>query len=291
VTSSDYDISDLMATRIASEIDERGVIVMGSFTPLAYAAYMLAKLTHAPAAYLAGFDAVGMGAIELAFTGAEAAAYKNAVCRWDMLTAVNSIHLANNGGVEAVSSAQFDGAGRFNLSVIGDFRRPKVRLPGGAGSAEVVPLYRRMVAYFPEHSPQRLVAEVDFATGARWKIGAQERLAAGLQPGPMVIITNLAVLEREEESRPFRIASLHPEVSASTVVEQTGFELEAPGMIPVTPEPTREQLRLLRDVIDPFDTVKFDFLKGRDRLDHLRSVLDREWERALDGMQARREAD
>jgi hypothetical protein len=253
---------------------------MGSFTPLAYASYMLAKLTHARDVYIAGFDAVGMQPIQLSFTGAEAAAYKGAVCRWGMLEEINSIHLSNNGSVEAVSSAQFDGSGAINLSVIGDFQSPKVRLPGGAGAAEVIKMYRKMVAYFADHNPRTLVDKVGFVTGTRWKIGQEAREAAGLMPGPIIVVTNLAVLVKDEDERPFRIESLHPGVDAATVVEATGFELEVPEEIPVTAEPEDEQLRLLRDEIDPFGTVKFDFVSGRDRLAYLQGILDAEWERA-----------
>lgn len=274
---SDYEIHELMTTRVAAEVDEDGVVVMGSFTPLAYAAYMLAKVTHAPDAYLVGFDAVGMAPFRLSFTGAEAAAYKGAVCRWGMLTEVNSIHLSNHGGVEAVSSAQFDGDGAINLSVIGDFDQPKVRLPGGAGAAEVIKMYRKMIAYFGSHNPRTLVDKVGFVTGTRWKIGEESRRRHGLQPGPIIVVTNLAVLVRDADERPFRIESLHPGVDADTVVAQTGFELEVPSDIPATPAPTDEQLRLLREEIDPYGTVKFDFVAGQDRLAYLREILAREW--------------
>lgn len=274
---SDYEIHELMTTRVAAEVDEDGVVVMGSFTPLAYAAYMLAKVTHAPDAYLVGFDAVGMAPFRLSFTGAEAAAYKGAVCRWGMLTEVNSIHLSNHGGVEAVSSAQFDGDGAINLSVIGDFDQPKVRLPGGAGAAEVIKMYRKMIAYFGSHNPRTLVDKVGFVTGTRWKIGEESRRRHGLQPGPIIVVTNLAVLVRDADERPFRIESLHPGVDADTVVAQTGFELEVPSDIPLTPAPTDEQLRLLREEIDPYGTVKFDFVAGQDRLAYLREILAREW--------------
>jgi acyl CoA:acetate/3-ketoacid CoA transferase beta subunit len=274
-----YDIHELMVSRVAAEVDE-GVVVMGSFTPLAYAAYMLAKLTHARDAYLVGFDAVGMEPIQLSFTGAEAAAYKGAACRWGMLTEINSIHLSNHGGVEAVSSAQLDGSGAINLSAIGDFERPKVRLPGGAGAAEVIKMYRKMVAYFSDHNPRTLVERVGFVTGTRWKVGAEARRAAGLQPGPIVIVTNLAVLQKDFDERPFRIVSVHPGVDADTVVERTGFELEVPADVPVTPEPTEAQLQLLREEIDPDGTVKFDFLAGKERLAYLKGILDTEWDRA-----------
>jgi acyl CoA:acetate/3-ketoacid CoA transferase beta subunit len=277
---NNYDTHELMVCRVAAEIDDEGVVVMGSFTPLAYAAYMLAKLTHARDAYLVGFDAVGMKPIQLGFTSAEAAAYKGAVCRWGMLTEINSIHLANHGGVEAVSSAQLDGDGAINLSVIGDFAKPKVRLPGGAGAAEVIKAYRKMVAYFPDHNPRTLVEKVGFVTGTRWRVGPEARRAAGLHPGPIVVVTNLAVLVKDDDDRPFRIASLHPGVEAQTVVEKTGFELDVPADVPTTEEPTPDELRLLRESIDPLGTVKLDFVGGPERLAYLKSILDTEWERA-----------
>jgi glutaconate CoA-transferase, subunit B len=277
---SNYEIHELMTCRVAAEVDEEGVTVMGSFTPLAYAAYMLAKLTHAPKGYLVGFDAVGMAPIQLSFTGAEASAYKGAACRWGMLTEINGIHLSNHGGVEAVSSAQFDGDAAINLSAIGPFEQPKVRLPGGAGAAEVIKMYRKMIAYFGNHNSRTLVDKVDFVTGTRWKVGAAEREAAGLQPGPVIVVTNLAVLVKDEDDKPFRIESVHPGVDVATVVENTGFELEVPEDVPVTAEPTQEQLDLLRNRIDPFGTVKFDFVSGRDRLAYLKEILDKEWARA-----------
>ena len=277
---TDYEIHELMTCRVAAEVDEQGVTVMGSFTPLAYASYMLAKLTHAKGAYLVGFDAVGMAPVQLSFTGAEAAAYKGAVARWGMLTEINSIHLAGHGGVEAVSSAQFDGSGAINLSAIGPFDAPKVRLPGGAGAAEVIKMYRKMIAYFGNHNPRTLVEKVGFVTGTRWKVGAKARKEAGLQPGPIIVVTNLAVLVKDEDDRPFRIESVHPGVDVRTVVDNTGFELEVPAEVPTTAEPTPEQLDLLRTRIDPFGTVKFDFVSGKDRLSYLKGILDAEWERA-----------
>ncbi|MEY9211762.1 hypothetical protein NI17_008870 [Thermobifida halotolerans] len=277
---TDYEIHELMTCRVAAEVDNDGVTVMGSFTPLAYASYMLAKLTHAQDAYLVGFDAVGMAPVQLSFTGAEASAYKGAACRWGMLTEINSIHLANHGGVEAVSSAQFDGSGAINLSAIGPFDAPKVRLPGGAGAAEVIKMYRKMIAYFGNHNPRTLVDKVQFVTGTRWKVGDRAREEAGLQPGPIVVVTNLAVLVKDDDDRPFRIESVHPGVDVRTVVDNTGFELQVPADVPVTAEPTQEQLDLLRNRIDPFGTVKFDFVSGRERLSYLKEILDAEWDRA-----------
>ena len=86
-------------------------------------------------------------------------------------------------------------------------------------------MYRKMIAYFGNHNSRTLVDKVGFVTGTRWKVGAAAREAAGLQPGPVIVVTNLAVLVKDEDDRPFRIESVHPGVEVATVVENTGFEL------------------------------------------------------------------
>jgi acyl CoA:acetate/3-ketoacid CoA transferase beta subunit len=276
----EFTVAEQMVCRIASEMDESGVTVLGSFTPLAYASYMLAKLTHAPDAYLVGYNALGMRPVELAFMGAEAAAYKGATARWGFISLVNVVHLANRGNVEAVSSAQIDQNASINLSVIGDYERPKVRLPGGVGAPEVVQNYRTMLAYFGRHDRRVLTAKVDFATGGRFPISAPARAAQGLQDGPVKIITPMAVLVKRFDDRPFAIESIHGGASVADVVDATGFELEVPDEVPPTAEPTAEQVRLLREHIDPYGTIQFDLMSGAQRMSYLREVIDREWARA-----------
>ncbi|MYW97377.1 hypothetical protein G3I59_43850 [Amycolatopsis rubida] len=277
-----YEIHELMACRISEEMREEGerVTVLGSFTPLAYAAYMLAKLTHAPDAWLAGYNAIGMDPIELGFSGAEAAIYKTARGRWSFTESNQLVHIGTRGMIECVSSVQLGGDGAINLSVIGDYDRPKVRLPGGAGSPEVVQNYHTVVAYFSRHDRRTFVPRVDFATGRRTPVGAGAREKRGLLPGPVIAISPLAVLRKDADDEPFSLASVHPGVSVEEVVDNTGFELAVPDRVPVTRAPTEPQLRVLRERIDPFATARFDFLGGRERVAFLREILTREWDRA-----------
>jgi acyl CoA:acetate/3-ketoacid CoA transferase beta subunit len=277
---TEYTLDELMISRIAAEVDESGVTVLGSFTPLAYAAYMLAILTHAPEATLVGFNSIGMPPVELNVTSVEAAAYRGSVARWSFLELTNTIHLGGRGLVECVSPAQIDGSGRINASVIGpDYEHPKVRLPGGTGSPEVVQNYEKLVVYFGRHDRRVLVKSVDFATGGRWPLSADERRARGLLAGPILVVTPLAVL-RKEDDRPFSIESLNPGVRVEEVVENTGFELRIPRDIPETAAPSDEQVRLLRERIDPLGTRRFDFLDAASRAAYVDDILDREWARA-----------
>jgi acyl CoA:acetate/3-ketoacid CoA transferase beta subunit len=281
--SDEYEIHELMVARIAAEMTDESeyLTVLGSFTPLAYAAYMLAMLTHAPDAWMVGYNAIGMLPVGLSFTGAEAAAYRGSVARLSFTPNGHLVHLGTHGLLECVSSAQIDGDGSINLSVIGDYERPKVRLPGGAGAPEVVQNYRKVLAYFSRHDARTLVEKVDFATGRRLPISADRRSSMGLvTDGPVRILTPLAVLAKSDDERSFAIETLHPGVTVEEVVSNTGFELDVPSDIPITAEPTGEQLELLRTRIDPFGTVKFDFLGGAERLSYLETVLAQEWARA-----------
>lgn len=276
-----YRIEELMVCRIASDVDESGVTVLGSFTPLAYASYMLARLTHAPGAWLVGFNAIGMPPVELNLTSVEAAVYRGASAHWTFAQTTQSVHLGKRGLVECVSPAQIDGDGAFNLSVIGDYRHPKVRLPGGAGAPEVVQNYQRIIVYFGRHDKRTLVEKVDFRTGERRPVDDDARAEKGLLCGPIRIVTPLAVMLKDSADRPFRVETLHPGVDVEQVVENTGFALEVPSEIGTTVVPTAEQVALLRERIDPFGTIRFDFMDAQERKATVRSILEQEWSRAL----------
>ena len=270
---------ELMVCLIAKEVHNHGGVVFGSYTPLAYSAYMLAKLTHAKNVALIGYNAIDMSAVEMSYFGHEAAAYRCAAARMDALNEVNSIHLSNRGTVECVSPAQIDGSGAFNTSFIGDPARPRIYLPGQAGASDVAQHYERMVFYIGSHSTRTLVPKVDFVSGNRWKISPMERRKHGLSVGPYKIITNLAVMEKDDEDRPFRLVSVHPGHSVEEVVSQTGFELDTSGTI-VTPDPDPADLHLLRTHIDPRGTARLGILAGKERREYLRQILEYEWQKA-----------
>ena len=276
--AEDYSIAELMCVALAREIEDGDVVILGSFTPLAYASYILAKVTHAPNLVYIAYSSIDARPFRLSFTGSEAAAMKGGAAHWSMTECINSIHQTGRGDVEAVSAIQADQYGNINISVVGEYQKPLLRGPGGAGAPEVVKMHRKMIGYFPNHSKKTLVPKVDFITGSRHLIGREERIKAGFRPGPIRFITNLAIISKEERDEPFRIDSLHPGVTAEEVVNNTGFELTVPKDIPETERPTKEHIKLLREEIDPFGTVAFDFKPGRERLDYLKEVLKREVE-------------
>jgi len=274
--SDDYTPAELVCVSVAREIEDGDILILGSFTPLAFVSYILAKVTHAPNMMYMAYSSVDARPFPLTFATYEAAATKGGVARWNMTECIHSLYLGTGVDVEPISSIQADGYGNINISVIGDYHKPMLRGPGGAGAPEVVKMHRKMLGYFPSHNKRTLVQKVDFITGTRWKISNQERIKAGLRPGPVKLITNLAILTKEEEAKPFRVASVHPGVSVKDVVDNTGFELDVPGDVPQTEPPTREQIRILREQVDPYGMVAFDFMPGKERPAYLKGILEKE---------------
>ena len=131
-----------------------------------------------------------------------------------------------------LGAAQVDGLGRTNVSTIGDWHNPKVRLPGGGGGAVMLPTARRAVTWRTEHSKRTLVETLDFVT------------AAGGLHG---VVTPLAVFVKREGR--LVLQSWHPERSLDEVVARTGFAVDARGAEP-TPPPTPREIDALRS-LDP----------------------------------------
>ena len=136
-----------------------------------------------------------------------------------------------------LSGVQIDRFGRINLSAIGDPRHPKVRLPGGAGSAALMPTARRTILWRTRHDVRTFVPELEFVTAA----GNVDR-----------VVTPLAVLRRVDGT--LTVESIHPGSSPDQVRAQTGFPVEAGPATPITPPPTPDERAALRD-IDPTGIV------------------------------------
>ena len=276
--AEDYDTSMQMIASLSRMIEDGDVIILGSFTPLAYSAYILAKLTHAPNALIVGYSGVDAQPFQLSFHSSEAGCTANASQLWSMTECINSMHFASKADVEAISSAEIDKEGGINISWLNIKGNPKgLRLPGGAGAPCVVKMHRKMVGYFSGHSNRVFVDKVNYITGTRLYVSDTERAAAGLRPGPVLIVTNLCVMEMREKGT-WKVVSLHKGVTPEQVRENTGFPVEIPGNCPVTKPPTTQEVALVKEKIDPMGTRELDFLPGKVRIQELPKRITEEWE-------------
>lgn len=265
----------MMVVCIARQIEDGEIVAQGLATPLVAAGYLLARHTHAPHLYFT--SAIGQ-----------------ALCRQPAplgLTRVESLwldrSLVNVGFVRAASDllprlqpkeffrpAQVDPAGNFNNIAFGrDYRRPRLRLPGAGGIPDVTAYADYIYMYVPRHSRLTFVERLDFISG----MGHHPARRAG--HGPCCLISDLGVFDFNggAPGQPrLRLVSLHPGVTFDQVQARTGFPLEAASPLGETPPPSPEELRLLREEIDPLGIRRLESLSGAERRQLLHAIIDRE---------------
>ena len=148
-----------------------------------------------------------------------------------------------------LGAAQIDRFANINTTVIGgDYAHPKVRLPGAGGAPEIAAGCGEVIVIVRQ-SPRSFVERVDFVTSVGHGRGPGERERLGLRGrGPTRVITDLGVLEPDPHSRELVLTALHPGVTAERAREATGWELAVADALAVSPEPTDDELRALREL-------------------------------------------
>ena len=147
-----------------------------------------------------------------------------------------------------LGGAQVDRFGNLNSTVIGDYRRPTVRLPGGGGAPEIAACCRRTFIVM-RHSRRAFVDRLAFVTTLGHGPTGQERRALGLTTeGPVLLVSDLCIMRPHPETKELQVTSLHPGVTCEQVVEQTGWPVAFAGTVVETPAPTARELEVLRDL-------------------------------------------
>jgi len=147
-------------------------------------------------------------------------------------------------------ATQIDRYGNQNISAIGDWAKPKAQLVGVRGAPGNT--VNHPTSYWvPSHSPRAFVEHVDVVCGVGYDRAASAGESATRHHDLRVVVTNLAVLDFETPDHAMRLRSVHPGVSAADVQAATGFELVMDDRVPTTRLPDDDELRLIRDVIDP----------------------------------------
>ncbi len=253
--AQDYTIDELMVTALAAFFRNGDQVCNGMASFIPVAAFMLARMTHAPELlWIASSIGLEPRPRRIPASTLEAALWHDSIMYVDQYTDFWNLVLNGRWITKfCAGAAQIDCHGNINNSVIGDdYHRPRIRLPGTAGLADMCSIGKDLYFWNPDHSPRSLVEKVDFISGAGYLDGGEARKRLGLDGGPQAVVTNLAVLDFHPQLKRMRLKSVHPGVTAGQVQDATGFELLMPeGTVPQTRTPTRKQVRLIREVIDP----------------------------------------
>ncbi len=147
-------------------------------------------------------------------------------------------------------ASQIDRYGNQNFACIGPHEKPKAQLLGMRGAPGNT-ISHRTSYWVPNHSNRVFVEKVDVVSGVGYDRARALGEASSRHHCIHRVISNLGVFDFETPDNRMRLASVHPGVGVDDVVSATGFELVVPEEVPETREPTAEELRIIREVLDP----------------------------------------
>ncbi|GAB2568982.1 CoA-transferase subunit beta [Gracilibacillus alcaliphilus] len=236
-----YRLSDLMTCVIADMLEDGETVFHGVSSQLPMVAMHLARHMHAPhLVHLNIPGGVNPSSIKKAAFSSAGPDLVESSEAYFQLDEVFDLSMRGKLDVAFLGGIQFDMHGNVNASVIGDYHRPKVRLPGGAGSAVLIPTAKKAIIWRTKHDIRTFVKQVDFVTtrGNLWKI-----------------VTPLCVFIFRNNR--LELDSVHPHTTIEEVQEHTGFPLIY-DEVRYTKAPTTKQMQLLRQ-LDPHDYRSAEF--------------------------------
>jgi acyl CoA:acetate/3-ketoacid CoA transferase beta subunit len=285
-----YTPDEIMVVCISRQIRDGELVAQGLATPLIAAAYLLARRTHAPHLYFA--SAIGQSVCRepapLGLARVESLWLDRSLSSAGFVRVVADV-LPRLRPREFFRPAQVDPAGNFNNIAFGkgyvdqpvSTRRPRLRLPGSGGIPDVTTFIDEICLYVPRHTRASFVPSLDVLSG----LGHHPARTHG--QGPIYLVSDLGQFDfggmaQDEHAassfprRRMRLLTCHPGTSIEQVQAHTGFQLEiAPDAGP-TPEPTAEEIRILREEIDPLGIRRLEALSGAARRLLLREILKME---------------
>lgn len=245
----EYSSAELMTINAARLLRDGDVVFVGVGLP--NLACNLARRTHAPGLtmiYEAGVVGAQPARLPLSIGDPTLVSGAASVCS---MYEIFAFYL-QRGLIDVgfLGGAQIDRFGNVNATVIGEYARPKVRLPGSGGSAEIAAWATRTYLLTP-HQPRRFPERCDFVTGAGFLGGGDARRAAGLRGGgPQAVVTDLGLLEPDAKGE-LILTALHPGKTVAQAKANTGWDLRAAPALRATEPPAEAELRLLREELDP----------------------------------------
>ena len=244
---SDFTPNEMMTIAAARQLTNEDVCFVGIGAPSA--ACNVARLTHAPGItliYESGTIGTAPEVLPLSIGDGE-------LCE----TAVTTVSVPEmfrywlQGGrisIGFLGAAQLDRFGNINTTVIGDYHKPKVRLPGGGGAPEIATSCGEVYITLKQ-SKRSMVEKIDFYTSFGHGDGGDHRQRLGITTkGPTLLITDLAIWEPDPVGKDFTVRSIHPGATRAMIEETCGWAVRYADQVAETPAPTNEELTTLRDL-------------------------------------------
>ena len=242
-----YTADEIMTVTAARQLRNGAVCFVGIGLPSA--ACNLARLRHAPdlvLIYESGTVGTKPSVLPLSIGDGELAETADCVVPLPEIFS----HYLQRGRVDVgfLGAAQIDRFGNLNTTVIGDYAKPKVRLPGAGGAPEIA-THAREVLVVMKQSARSFVSRLDFVTSCGYLDGAGARRNSGAPgSGPRAVITDFGILRPDPKTDELQLTGLYPGISVEAARNATGWPLQVADSIEELPAPERADLTCLRDL-------------------------------------------
>jgi glutaconate CoA-transferase subunit B len=245
----DYTPSELMAAAGARELLDRQVVAVGLGLPVV--ASFLAKQTHAPnMTMLFELGVIDPQPVEPGVGLADPRVWYRANVLSSFVDILGAVLHKGRVDVGFLGGLEVDQFGNLNTTLTGDPKGKFRHMIGSGGANDIASCAQRTIIIM-RHEARKLRGAISFVTSPGYLSGGDSRSQVGLRGGPSRVITDKAIFGFHPETKQMMLVSIHPGNTLDDVLGTMGFTPVVPQLVPFTEPPTAEQLRLIRDVIDP----------------------------------------
>lgn len=245
----DYTPSELMAVAGARELQDNEVVAVGLGLPVV--ASFLAKQTHAPnMTILFELGVIDPQPVDCGVGLADPRVWYRANVLSSFVDILGEVLHRGRVDVGFLGGLEVDQFGNLNTSLVGDPKGKFRHMIGSGGANDIASCAKRTIIIM-RHEERKLKETISFITSPGFISGGDSRAKAGLTGGPSRVITDKAIFGFHPETKQMRLLSIHPGITREEVLSTMGFVPDVPDKVPFTEPPTREQVRLIREVIDP----------------------------------------
>jgi glutaconate CoA-transferase subunit B len=244
-----YADKEMMALAAGRLVNNGDILFAG--TGLSMLAATVAKRIHAPESTVF-FETGGIdpALAELPLAVADPRVMSGTCLNSGLLDAFSILVHRRLRTISFLGAAQIDAHGNINSTCLGDYHQPRVRFPGSGGALDAMS-QAYAVILFMQHERKRFVEKLDYLTSPGWLDGGDSREKAGFQRGgPMAVVTNLGVMKFDQVTRRMYLHQLYPGVTASEVLDATGFAMDVSRAVYAEP-PSAGEIKALREEVDP----------------------------------------
>jgi glutaconate CoA-transferase subunit B len=247
---AEYSPSEIMVVRAAKELADGEVVFVGIGLP--NLACNLARRLHAPGLVLI-YESGAVGAVpdRLPLSIGDPCLATDSISVCSMVEVFNYYLQGGLIDVGFLGGAQVDRFGNINSTVIGDYERPKVRLPGSGGACEIA-VHAKKVIMVLKQSPKSFPETLDFVTSPGFIDGSDRRKRYGFPgAGPAIVITDFGVYGFTRDGREMILREIHPGVAVADVKANIGWDVKVSRKLRETQAPTKDELLVIREDLDP----------------------------------------